>query len=121
MGATCEAVVLVVEDSALVRLILVDSLESAGFAVIEAVDTTAALQVLETGADFHVLFTDINGPGPIDGVELAHRVCAHRPGVPVVVTSGRIDPGPLPLGGRFVPKPYDNREIVTLLRELVAA
>ena len=120
-GATCEAVVLVVEDSALVRLILIDFLESAGFAVIEAIDAAAALQVLETGADFHVVFTDIQGPGPIDGMELAHCVCEQRPGVPVVVTSGRTDPGPLPPGGRFVPKPYDNHKVVTLLRELVAA
>ena len=80
-----------------------------------------ALQVLETGAEFHVVFTDIQGPGPIDGVELAHRVCEHRPGVPIVLTSGSGVPDPLPPGGRFVAKPYDNREIVTLLRELVAA
>jgi hypothetical protein len=41
--------------------------------------------------------------------------------MPIVVTSGHGTPEALPLGGRFVAKPYDNRKVVTLLRELVAA
>jgi hypothetical protein len=46
---------------------------------------------------------------------------AERPGVPIVVTSGHGTPELLPTGGRFVSKPYDNRRVVSLLRELVAA
>src|ERR1019366_496851 len=121
MGATCLAVVLVVEDNALVRAIIAEFLECAGFEVLQAADGAEALLILESGADFHVLFTDIQMPGPIDGVGVANRVCEHRPGVPIVLTSGSGVPDTLPPGGRFVPKPYDNREIVTLFRELVAA
>ena len=48
-------------------------------------------------------------------------VRAERPGMPILVTSGHGAPDLLPTGGRFVSKPYDNRKVVTLLSELVAA
>jgi two-component system, response regulator PdtaR len=76
--------------------------------------------VLASGADFHVLFTDVQMPGPIDGVGVALRVREQRPGMPIVMTSGHGVPE-LPAGGRFVSKPYDNRKVVKLLSELVAA
>jgi CheY-like chemotaxis protein len=121
IGADCQPIVLVVEDNSLVRIVIANFLESAGFAVIQAVDGAAALLVLASGAEFHVLFTDVQMPGPIDGVGVAMRVCEQRPGVSIVVTSGHGTPESLPPGGRFVSKPYDNRRVVTLLRELVAA
>jgi len=120
-GADHLPIVLVVEDNSLVRIIIADFLESAGFTVIQAVDGAAALLVLESGAEFHVLFTDVQMPGPIDGLGVAVLVREQRPGMPIVVTSGHGAPELLPLGGRFVSKPYDNRKVVTLLRELVAA
>jgi CheY-like chemotaxis protein len=121
VDADCQPIVLVVEDNSLVRVVIANFLESAGFAVIQAVDGAAALLVLASGAEFHVLFTDVRMPGPIDGVGVAIRVGEQRPGVSIVVTSGHGTPESLPPGGRFVSKPYDNRKVVTLLRELVAA
>jgi CheY-like chemotaxis protein len=121
VGANRQPIVLVVEDNALVRVVIANFLESAGFIVIQAEDGAAALLVLASGADFHVLFTDVRMPGPIDGVGVAMRVREQRPGMPIVVTSGHGVPEVLPADGRFVAKPYDNRKVVTLLRELVAA
>lgn len=121
VGVNSLPIVLVVEDNSLVRVIIADFLESAGFEVIQAVDGAAALLVLASGAEFHVLFTDVQMPGSIDGIGVAIRVREQRPGMPIVVTSGHGAPELLPLGGRFVSKPYDNRKVVTLLRELVAA
>jgi len=114
-------IVLVVEDNSLVRIVIANFLESAGFMVIQAADGAAALVVLASGADFNILFTDVQMPGPIDGVGVAERVREQHPGMPIVVTSGHGVPEVLPEGGRFVFKPYDNRKVVTLLRELVAA
>ncbi|HXQ13961.1 MAG TPA: response regulator [Caulobacteraceae bacterium] len=114
-------IVLVVEDNSLVRIVIANFLESAGFMVIQAADGAAALVVLASGADFNILFTDVQMPGPIDGVGVAERVREQHPGMPIVVTSGHGVPEVLPEGGRFVSKPYDNRKVVTLLRELVAA
>jgi CheY-like chemotaxis protein len=121
VGANRQPIVLVVEDNSLVRVVLANFLESAGFMVIQAADGAAALVILASGVDFHILFTDVQMPGPIDGVGVAVRVREQRPDMPIVVTSGHGVPERLPAGGRFVSKPYDNRQVVTLLRELVAA
>jgi CheY-like chemotaxis protein len=102
VGANCQPIVLVVEDNSFVRVIIADFLESAGFVVIQAIDGAAALLVLASGAEFHVLFTDVQMPGAIDGVGVAMRVREQRPGVPIVVTSGHGVPESLPPGGRFV-------------------
>lgn len=112
---------LVVEDNALVRIVIADFLESAGFAVIQAANGAAAIVILESGVPFNALFTDIQMPGPIDGVGVADLVCEQRPGAAIILTSGRGSPDTLAPGRRFVAKPYDNSKIVTLLRELVAA
>jgi two-component system, response regulator PdtaR len=119
-GQISQPIVLVVEDNSLVRVIIADFLEGAGFVVIQAADGAAALLVLASGAEFHVLFTDIRMPGPIDGLGVATRVRAERPGVPIILTSGHGVPEALPTGGRFVSKPYDNRKVVMLLREMVS-
>jgi CheY-like chemotaxis protein len=121
IGENSQPIVLVVEDNSLVRVVIASFLESAGFMVIQAEDGAAALVVLASGAEFHVLFTDVQMPGPIDGVGVAIRVREQRPGMPIVVTSGHGIPELLPTGGRFVSKPYDNRKVVTLLSALVAA
>ena len=120
-GEISQPIVLVVEDNSVVRVIIADFLESAGFVVIQAVDGAAALVVLASGADFNVLFSDVQMPGPIDGVGVAMRIRAERPDMPIVLTSGHGPPESLPAGGRFVSKPYDNRKVVNLLHEMVAA
>jgi CheY-like chemotaxis protein len=66
--------VLLVEDEALVRLLMADILEDAGFRVIEAANAGAALNWLEAGEDVQVLFTDVHMPPGIDGLELARGV-----------------------------------------------
>jgi len=114
-------IVLVVEDNSLVRVVIADFLECAGFVVIQAVDGAAALLILASGAEFNILFTDIQMPGPIDGVGVAMRMREQRPDIPIVVTSGHGVPERLPVGGRFIAKPYDNRKVVTLLTDLLAA
>lgn len=112
-------IVLVVEDNSLVRIVIADFLETAGFVVIQAVDGAAALVILASGAEFNILFTDVQMPGPIDGAGVAMLMREQRPDMPIVVTSGHGVPSPLPTGGRFVAKPYDNRKVVTLLSDLM--
>src|SRR5918997_216768 len=74
-------VVLLVEDEPLVRMDAADVLENAGFEVIEAADAGAAREALERRPDIHVLFTDVQMPGPMNGLELAWLLHKHRPGV----------------------------------------
>ena len=113
--------ILVVEDEFLIREILADNLTSAGFEVHQAGHSAEAIAVLEERWEaIHVLFTDVNMPGPMDGIELAHHTAKHWPTVALLVTSAIPHPKEraLPPGCRFLGKPYDTAKVVTHLREL---
>ncbi len=111
-------VILVVDDESLLRMDAVDQLGDAGFDTLEAADAEAALGVLDHHPEISVLFTDINMPGPFDGLELARRVHERRPDVQLIITSGRRPPDPrdMPEDGRFITKPYDARLIAAMVR-----
>jgi CheY-like chemotaxis protein len=111
--------VLVVEDEPLVRLGAVKIIEDAGFEVIEAASADEAIGILEGRSDIRVVFTDIQMPGSMDGLKLAHAVRNRWPPIKIIVTSGReiITQHDLPEGGRFFGKPYDPIQITNTLRE----
>jgi two-component system, response regulator PdtaR len=105
--------VLIVEDEPLVRLCAVETVEAAGFTVIEAANADEAIRILESRGDIRVVFTDIHMPGSMDGLKLAHAVRNRWPPIKIIVTSGHegIAEQDLPAGGRFFAKPYDPSEI----------
>jgi DNA-binding NtrC family response regulator len=109
MDASARALtILVVEDEILVRELSVGELKDAGFEVAEAGSAGEALGVLETGAAIAVLFTDVNMPGQLDGLGLAHLVHERWPDVRLIVTSGgeKVGLADLPDKGRFIAKPF---------------
>lgn len=114
-------VVLVVEDEVWIREDVIDVLEQEGFRTLSAGTVSEALAVLDRHADVQALFTDIQMPGGSDGLDLAKQVAADRPGIVIIVTSGRSigAPDDLPRQGRFIPKPYLPRKIARMLRELI--
>jgi DNA-binding response OmpR family regulator len=115
--------ILVVEDEDLLRHYAADVLQEAGFEALEAADADAALALIRSRPDVRVLFTDIELPGELDGMELARKVQQESPHVFVLVTSGKHQPSRTEMAddGRFLPKPYTRdeviREINTLERE----
>jgi CheY-like chemotaxis protein len=110
--------VLIVEDEPLVRLCAVETVEAAGFTVIEAANADEAIRILEDRSDIRVVFTDIHMPGSMDGLKLAHAVRDRWPPIKIIVTSGRerVADQELPAGGRFFAKPYDPAQIQETLR-----
>lgn len=104
--------VLLVDDEPVVRMVASQSLEDAGFQVIEAKCAQEALDVLKSRADVGVLFTDVNMPGAFDGLELAKLVHELWPCIQLVVTSGQALPTSVPDDGRFMAKPYRLNEMV---------
>lgn len=116
-------VVLVVEDEVLVREDTIDVLERQGFEALRAANVEAALKALDARPDVDAVFTDIQVPGPRDGLDLARHVAAHHPGVAILITSGRSFAAPpgMPAGSRFIPKPYRPGTVVSLLREMIGA
>ena len=118
---TPKAVILVVEDEAIIRMGAVQMLEDAGFTVVEAGNAHDAVSILEGRNDVRAIFTDINMPGTMDGMRLARMVRGRWPPIHVIVTSGLVFPNndDLPPGGKFIHKPYDPRHVIATLRELL--
>jgi CheY-like chemotaxis protein len=114
--------VLVVEDEGLVRLDAAETLRDAGFAVLEAANAYDALAVVIGGEKVDLLFTDINMPGPIDGLELAKRVNRLKPRIHLLLTSGKATParGQIPDSGAFIPKPYSAEAVTRVVSAMLA-
>jgi DNA-binding NtrC family response regulator len=115
--------VLIVEDETLVRMHGTDILEDAGFAVIEAADADEAVAILTADDRVHLLFSDVDMPGSMDGLGLAHLVHDRWPHIRVLLTSGhhRIGSDRLPAAGQFMPKPWMQHALVEKIRGLLAA
>ncbi|MEJ8308720.1 response regulator [Agrobacterium larrymoorei] len=115
-------VVLVVEDDPLLRMMAVDMVEDAGFSAIEAGGADEALEILQTRPDVGVLFTDVDMPGTMDGVQLARLACQTDRPIRIVITSGqhRLDQETLPPRSIFFPKPYDLNIVTEVLRKIAA-
>ena len=116
-------VVLIVEDEFLLRLDSAETIESAGFEVIQAANADEAIAILKARPDIHVVFTDIQMSGSMDGLKLARFVRDRWPPIKIVATSGRIIVGDhdLPDGSVFLPKPYRGAEVVATLRKMTSA
>jgi DNA-binding NtrC family response regulator len=103
------AVVLIVEDDMMLRMRAVDMVEDAGYTPIEAMDAAEAVAVLESRSDVALMCTDIQMPGQMDGVGLAHAVHARWPAIRIIVVSGQLNLPhlDLPPRSRFLGKPLD--------------
>ena len=115
--------VLVVEDEMVLRLRAVDIVEDAGFTAIEAVNADEALSILESRSDISLLFTDIQMPGSIDGLKLAHTVHRRWPAIKIVLVSGQVKPSDSdkPTDSRFFGKPLEVKQMIAELQEMVGA
>jgi len=100
----------------MVRWLAFEGLEAEGYEVVEAEDAAEAVRVLSNRRDIGVLFTDVNMPGPMDGIQLAELVHARWPEIRLVVTSGRGVDRELPDDGAFLTKPYSLGEMAAAIR-----
>ncbi|GLS22122.1 hypothetical protein GCM10007874_51390 [Labrys miyagiensis] len=107
--------ILVVEDEALIRAILSDELRTAGLTVVEATSADEALSYLKTAGMVDLIFTDIQMPGSMNGLELARRLRAQNPSLPIIITSGNTGPKGAEGIGQFMPKPYDMEQAVEMI------
>ena len=117
--------VLLVEDETLIREIMAESLEDAGYAVIQAATGDEAISMIHDGSvQITFLVTDFHMPGDADGAEVAFRLREKWPDAPVVIASGRPDvlkqAWQAIHGYRFLSKPYGPRQLVGMLQELAA-
>lgn len=114
-------VVLVVEDEMVLRMRAVDIVEDAGFVPVEAVSADEAIQILESRDDISLLFTDIQMPGSMDGLKLAHAAHSRWPHIKIILVSGQIAVTDVdkPDESRFFPKPLEIQQMISELQEMV--
>jgi CheY-like chemotaxis protein len=112
--------ILVVEDDALVRDYVTAQLASLGYGTLAASSGIEALELVDRGAIFELLFTDVIMPG-MNGRQLAEEVRKRRPAIRVLYTSGytenailhhgRLDPDVILLA-----KPYRKADLARMIR-----
>ena len=118
---TTPAKVLVVEDEMVLRMRAVDIVEDAGFTAVEAVSADEALSILESRSDISLLFSDIQMPGSMDGLKLAHAVHDRWPSIKIILVSGlvKLTDADKPVNSRFFGKPLEEKKMIAELQEMV--
>jgi CheY-like chemotaxis protein len=122
--APAEASILVVEDHAEVRTVVVRQLAELGYRVREADSAAAALAILEEGGKVDLLFTDVIMPGGMLGTELAVEVRRRWPQVKILLTTGFAEAAAqngrrIPEGMALITKPYRKRALDEKIREVL--
>lgn len=109
--------ILVVEDDAIVRMLIVDVLEELEFNVLEAADAEEALKVVQNAAQvIDLMMTDVGLPD-MDGKQLAVKVRELRPTLPILFASGYAENIDVPDGMQVIAKPFS----IDQLRDKVKA
>ncbi|WP_206684240.1 hybrid sensor histidine kinase/response regulator [Teichococcus aerophilus] len=117
--------ILVVEDDAEVREVVVAMLTDLGYRVLKAVDAGSALVVIESGIPIDLLFTDVVMPGKLKSPELARKARERLPNVAVLFTSGYtensiVHGGRLDAGVELLSKPYPREALARKVRHVLA-
>ncbi|WP_249780793.1 response regulator [Bradyrhizobium sp. dw_78] len=114
-------IVLVVEDEMLLRMQAVNMVEDAGYSSIETVDADEAFAVLKSRADIALLFTDVQMPGSMDGLQLAHEVSKHWPAIKIILVSGqlKLSGNDMPTGSRFFAKPLESGKMAAEMQNMM--
>jgi CheY-like chemotaxis protein len=113
--------ILCVEDDDVVRAHVTGRLESLGYKVITACNAAHALELVNAGTAFDLLFTDIVMPGAMNGRQLAQKVAELRRPLRVLYTSGHTfgafdSSGGLAYGVLLLTKPYRKAELARMVR-----
>jgi DNA-binding NtrC family response regulator len=111
-------VVLIVQEELLLRMDVVETFEAGGFKVFQVGTAEEAIEVLQREPTIRVVFTDIDLPGTMDGLALAHYVRQRWPPTVLLVSSGRIplDTAVLPSRAKFVAKPYGKGRLAEAIQ-----
>ena len=114
----CGKHLLIVEDEAPLRELLVECFSECGFEVTEAVDGDHAVTMLD---DIDLLITDIDMPGRLDGNAIAMKAKDRHPDLPVIYASGRPDRLTNSVGqcDAFMNKPFSLSHMVALVLRLL--
>lgn len=116
-------IVLVVEDEAIVRSLIVEVLSELGYEAIEAVDGPSGLEILQSKRHIDLLITDIGLPG-LNGRQIADAALTKRPDLKVLFMTGYAENaalanGVLEAGMEMITKPFAMDVLAKRIREII--
>lgn len=116
--------VLVIDDEATVRMLIVEVLEEAGYAALEADDGPSGLKVLQSAARIDLLITDVGLPGGMNGRQVADAARLTRPDLKILFVTGyaenaAVGNGHLDSGMEVVTKPFVMTELGNKIAEML--
>ncbi|SEI19923.1 response regulator [Pseudomonas fuscovaginae UPB0736] len=111
--------ILVVEDDAIVRMLIVDVLEELEFTVLEAGDSDSALEILnDRTTPIDLLMTDVGLPG-MDGRDLAKTARQMRPDLSILFASGYAESIEVPEGMQVIGKPFSIDKLRDKIKSII--
>ena len=120
------ATVLVVDDEAIVRMLITDILEDLGYTAIEAGDSASGLKILQSDVRIDLLVTDVGLPGGMNGRQMADAGRATRPDLKVLFITGYAEnavlgAGRLAPGMAVLTKPFPIEAMAARIRSMIEA
>ena len=93
---------------------------AAGYEVHTAFSADEAMRILERRNDIDLVFTDIEMPGSMDGLELAAVISLRWPPIRILITTGKAAPrsDQMPAGSAFILKPYDIPDVFQAMQAI---
>jgi two-component system, cell cycle sensor histidine kinase and response regulator CckA len=115
------ALILLIEDDTDLRRLLRRWLVAEGYTVLESANSEEAAQLLQDLDNISLMLTDIELPGPLNGLELARRCHQQYPQRPVLLISSLapLNQENWPDNHRFLLKPFERNELTSLVHGLL--
>lgn len=112
-------VILLVDDDVLVRFSTAEILRDEGHVVLEAVNASEALEIIETGHPLDLVLSDVRMPGQMDGLALTQVIRTLRPALPVVLVSSHLAPETPHVANAFLGKPYRVADLIAIVQQMI--
>ncbi len=111
--------ILLVEDNVEVQAVATTLLEQLGYRITRVEHAAAALDVLASGKEIDLVFSDVVMPGDMDGVALAHHIAKTYPRLPILLTSGYPKATTAAEGFTILNKPYQLATLSRAVRDTI--
>ena len=116
--------VLIIDDEATIRMLVVEVVEEAGYRALEAEDGPAGLRILQSDVPVDLLVTDVGLPGGLNGRQVADAARALRPDLKVLFITGfaenaAVGNGLLEPGMEVMTKPFVMDDLRAKVRDMI--